>query len=192
MRLTCHHCKRFLLSMWGQARGSRSCGRFVSGRLQLCLGPGIPSPEPRGTRVALSTDPSCRALPRDTIGSASAPREGLGGGLFIRSRSFVSPGDEEPARPPVDPSHAWCTPGPVTPSASRRIPRDPSRSRSLPLARLRRNQRTTAAEPRRSPESRVQSRERPLDSWLSTLDSMTCRIRRAARRIRQVVDQEDE
>ena len=67
--------------------------------------PVIPSPDPRGTRVALSNDPSCRALPRDAVGSASAPREGSGEGpLFIRDSdktgpegSAVRPGDGLPA-----------------------------------------------------------------------------------------------
>ena len=40
----------------------------------------IPSPDPRGTRVALGNDLSCRALPGDANGSVSAPREGLGEG----------------------------------------------------------------------------------------------------------------
>ena len=52
----------------------------------------IPSPDPRGTRVALSNDLSCRALPGDASGSASAPREGLGEGLlFISSADRLWP-----------------------------------------------------------------------------------------------------
>jgi hypothetical protein len=47
----------------------------------------LPSPDPRGTRVALGNDLSCRALPGDVSGSASATREGPGEGLlFISSR----------------------------------------------------------------------------------------------------------
>jgi hypothetical protein len=56
----------------------------------------IPNPDPRGTRVALSNDPSRRALSRDANGSASAPREGLGEGLFI-SRDSGWTGPEESA-----------------------------------------------------------------------------------------------
>ena len=48
--------------------------------------PVIPSPDPRGTRVALSNDLSRRPLPRDVRALSSAPREGLGEGLFISSR----------------------------------------------------------------------------------------------------------
>jgi cobalt-zinc-cadmium efflux system outer membrane protein len=84
-----------LVSVLGGATGSA--------RL-LCAaeGPVIPSPDPCGTRVALSNDLSCRALPGDANGSASAAREGLGGGSFI-GRGFVSSGDERSAGPPVDP-----------------------------------------------------------------------------------------
>jgi len=64
----------------------------------------IPSPDPRGTRVALSNDLSWRALPGEASGSASAPREGPEEGLLFISRSFVSPGDEESAVPPADPT----------------------------------------------------------------------------------------
>ena len=53
-----------------------------------------PSPDPRGTRVALGNDLSCRALPRDVRALSSSPREGLGEGLLISSR-FVTPSDEE-------------------------------------------------------------------------------------------------
>ena len=59
---------------------------------RLGQGPVIPSPDPRGTRVALSNDLSCRALPGDARDSAFAPREGLGEGLlFIRARTPTRP-----------------------------------------------------------------------------------------------------
>ena len=80
----------------------RACLETVREGMRVGLHePVIPSPDPRGTRVALSNDLSCEALPRDAKGSSSAPREGLGEGLFI-SRSFVSPRDEESAGPPAD------------------------------------------------------------------------------------------
>ena len=51
--------------------------------------------------AALGNDVSCRALPGDSSGSASAPREGLGEGLLFSCRSIVLPGDEESAIPAV-------------------------------------------------------------------------------------------
>ena len=56
------------------------------------------SPDPRGTRVALSNDLSRRALSTDANGAAPAPREGPGEGLFI-SRDSDGTGPEESAAP---------------------------------------------------------------------------------------------
>ena len=76
----------------GTVRGTVGAGtKIIATILRHARAPVIPSPDPRGTRVALSKDLSCQAPPRDANGSSSAPREGLDEGLFISSRSPAPP-----------------------------------------------------------------------------------------------------
>jgi hypothetical protein len=101
------------------------------------LSPVIPSPDPRGTRVALSNDLSRPALSRDANGSASAPRQGPGEGLFTGAGQ---PGEAVIPTSPVGPSEEGSAVeggaeagGPALPAAQRdgQIPRDPAGRGSL-------------------------------------------------------------
>ena len=72
------------LSLAGGEAGALSLADGEPGRLSLADEGVIPSPDPRGTRVALDNGLSRRALSGDASGSASAPREGPGEGQEAR------------------------------------------------------------------------------------------------------------
>jgi hypothetical protein len=90
----------------GTVRGTVGAGtKIIATILRHARAPVIPCPDPRGTRVALSNDLSCQAPPRDAKGSSSAPREGLGEGLFLAGTpEGRAPRNPQPLRAPRRPT----------------------------------------------------------------------------------------